>query len=804
VTRYFCSLPNHGEPGGVKELFTDDPQLIERFIKAEDRPGRGVYECINPLVSGARRRSLDTVAELRRLYFDLDLPNIDASRDDAITRLRQLPTRFAWGRDSGSGNLHVGIRIKDPPLPGTPEYDRAVALWKSLAEKLAADPAPVHPAALIRCLGTHNTKNGNSGQCRQLWGNDEAIDLSELEELDELLVEPLLVRKAKTNGGTPPESTDARAPVDVDRRLANMRWHGDGDTAINVTQRDVMASLLRHHISLAEATSTVFAATRQCVADDPAAANWDWHREKLDIAWSGARLVNKDPTLVDRLPDALRAKFVELAEAGKRPSVHKNKFGLFVTPARGTSSARDYGTNYSPGGAARTKTNMIRELLLKGTTVQEILDLTGWSSVSVPQHAHKAGLKLAKSIEDGVIHYKGTPIGGADSPPSEAPKAASGRRVLTLRPFTPFDVATLPPRSWLYGRHYQRRTVSLTAGPGGMGKSSHDMVEAIAMVTCRNLLGEQPEERLRIWYHNGEDPRDEINRRLAAICQHYKIPQEELQGYLWTTSGTEFPLRVAKGYANLEINTVLVREISAAISENQIDVAIFDPLVTLHSVSEVDTGKMDAVVRLFAGIAEENDASIELAHHVRKPAAGAASDYDVHDIRGVAAITDAVRAARVLNRMNEKDAEAAGCSETERLSRFRVDRAKGNYSPACAATWRQFINVALINGDEVGVVAPWDFPGQGAPTPEKDAADRKAEQVFLQLLDKYVARGTNVSVNPGPTYAPAKFAEEREAKTAKVGKAALRAAMSRLLDAGRIQSEPHGRSGREARHLVPA
>ena len=180
-----------------------------------------------------------------------------------------------------------------------------------------------------------------------------------------------------------------------------------------------------------------------------------------------------------------------------------------------------------------------------------------------------------------------------------------------------------------------------------------------------------------------------------------------------------------------------MRQISAAIGDNQIDVAIFDPLVTLHSVSEVDSGKMDAVIRLFAGIADENDAAIEIAHHVRKPAAGAASDYDVHDIRGVAAITDAVRAARVLNRMNEKDAEAAGCEEVERLSRFRVDRAKGNYSPAQAATWRQFVNIELINGDEVGVVAPWNFPGQGEQTPEKTAADQKAEHVFLQLLDKF-------------------------------------------------------------------
>jgi RecA-family ATPase len=347
--------------------------------------------------------------------------------------------------------------------------------------------------------------------------------------------------------------------------------------------------------------------------------------------------------------------------------------------------------------------------------------------------------------------------------------------------------------------------VSLTAGPGGMGKSSLDLVEAIAMATCRNLLGEQPEERLRVWYHNGEDPLDEINRRIAAICQHHSIPQEELAGWLWVTSGNEFPLRVAKGYSSLEINSVLVRQISAAISDNRIDVAIFDPLVTLHSVSEMDPGKMDAVIRVFAGIADENDAGIELAHHMRKPAAGAAAtDYDVHDIRGVGAITDAVRAARVLNRMNEKDAEAAGCTEPERLSRFRVDRAKGNYSPAQAATWRQFVSVELANGDDVGVVAPWNFPGQGERTPEKAAADQKAEHVFLQLLDKFLARGINVSAKVGPNYAPSKFAEEREATTVKVAKAALKGAMNRLLDAGRIRAEPFGRGDRPSQHrLIP-
>ena len=318
------------------------------------------------------------------------------------------------------------------------------------------------------------------------------------------------------------------------------------------------------------------------------------------------------------------------------------------------------------------------------------------------------------------------------------------------------------------------------------------MVELVAMVTARNLLGEQPAERLRVWLHNGEDPLDEIHRRLAG--QHYGISQEELRDYLWITSGNEFPLRVAKGYTNLQVDRALVQQISDAIGTNQIDLAAFDPFVTMHSVSEGDPGKMDTVVRLFAGIADEHGAAIELNHHVRKPAAGAEADHDVFDIRGVLAITDAVRAARVLNRMNKQDAGNAGIDEITRLSHFRVDRAKGNYSPAQAATWRRFVNVELPNGDDVGVVTPWDFPGQGISTPEKIAAERKAEEIFLTLLDKFLARGINVSANSGPTYAPAKFATEREARAAKVSRVALKSAMDRLLDANRISVEPtkHG------------
>ena len=391
-----------------------------------------------------------------------------------------------------------------------------------------------------------------------------------------------------------------------------------------------------------------------------------------------------------------------------------------------------------------------------------------------------------------------------EPPAGEGTGAKKTAAPFVLRPFVPFDPATLPPREWLYGRHYQRRTVGGTVAPGGVGKTTLCMVEGIAMATCRNLLGEQPTERLRVWFHNGEDNIDELNRRLAAICQHFDIPMEELRGWWFMTSGNEVPLRVAKGYSNLTIDTRLIKCITEAIGDNRIDATILDPLVTLHGVPENDTGKMDTVVRIFAGIADTQDCAIELSHHTRKLLAGSTADYAVDDMRGASALKDAMRAVRMLNLMTKTDAEGIGIPEFERASYFRVDRVKGNNAaPPSAAIWRKFVNVDLPNSDEVGVVVPWEFPGQGAaPSPEKAEAERKVEHVFLALLLRFTNEGRVVNDRPGSSNAPNLFAQEPEAKLAKVGKKPLAEAMRRLFAAGKIRVEPYGRADRPSYKIV--
>jgi hypothetical protein len=51
---------------------------------------------------------------------------------------------------------------------------------------------------------------------------------------------------------------------------------------------------------------------------------------------------------------------------------------------------------------AKSKTEIVGDLLLKGTTTAEVLKATGWPSVSMPAMAKAAGLELIKYDENGV------------------------------------------------------------------------------------------------------------------------------------------------------------------------------------------------------------------------------------------------------------------------------------------------------------------------------------------------------------------------------------------------------------------
>jgi hypothetical protein len=298
-------------------------------------------------------------------------------------------------------------------------------------------------------------------------------------------------------------------------------------------------------------------------------------------------------------------------------------------------------------------------------------------------------------------------LGGYEPPGFSRPLGEKSTRIIA-KPFRWIEPAAIPPRQWLYGRHYIREYVSMTVAPGGVGKSSLSIVEALAMASGKALLGIEPCERSRVWLWNGEDPQDEIDRRVMAAAIHYGLTAADFEGWLFTNSGRETEIILATQTRNGAVVAVpVVEDLTTTIMANKIDVVIIDPFVSSHQVAENDNPAIDRVAKTWGKIAGETKCAVELVHHSRK---SNGTETSIDDSRGASSLAGTVRAGRTLNIMTDDEAAKAGVEF--RRSHVRMDSgAKANLSkPSDKATWLKLISVDLDNGDEVGVVTAWKWP----------------------------------------------------------------------------------------------
>jgi hypothetical protein len=170
-------------------------------------------------------------------------------------------------------------------------------------------------------------------------------------------------------------------------------------------------------------------------------------------------------------------------------------------------------------------------------------------------------LEEAERGEGGVVDPRYKPPGN----PAIA-KANSSVPAVQFNP-SPFiyrDPSTFPRRQFVYGRHYVRGFLSATAAATKVGKSSLALVEAVAMASGQNLLGIAPIRPMRVWCWNGEDPREELERRVLAICLRYNIDREEVERNLFLDSGRETEIIVA---TQTKTETVIATPVGLAVTD---------------------------------------------------------------------------------------------------------------------------------------------------------------------------------------------------------------------------------------------
>jgi hypothetical protein len=519
--RCLTSLPNVRGDGPTRECFVPDDAGGEaqarEFIRREDVPGRAVYECIG--LVGERRRNKNTVVSLAQIVVDLDLKNIEQPRDEVIQCARDLALPPSAIVDSGHG-LHLKWRLKEP-LTDDPGMVQAEAVMKQLVCLLAGDPAPTHRAALLRCVGSRNTKEGEPRECRALESNGTEYDITEFGDMFDLYGERALLsyksKLEKPNANPHTVAPSSSGPVDVEARLAAMKWQGAGDSSIHYTQLHVTAALTSAGEPIVETAGRVLAATRTAALGDPDHGRWNWDMERREIERMCFDLVTKKfreegVDLSHTLPDDLYAQWQARLKEGKRPVITRNGAGAHV---------RGFGGE--PSAAPRP------------------LSAQAVNGGNGPAH-----LRLVSTDE------------------KEKPRVA-----LSVEEWLARD---LPEPAFCLGSWLTTTTRALLYAPTGIGKSMLALAMAFAISGGNSLLHWPGRRQMRVLYIDGEMAQRLLKRRIAEEAKRSNSKPSGL--FVLNTGDIEDfrPLDDARG--RLAIDNEIARMGGA-------DLVIFDNIMAL-------------------------------------------------------------------------------------------------------------------------------------------------------------------------------------------------------------------------------
>jgi RecA-family ATPase len=332
-----------------------------------------------------------------------------------------------------------------------------------------------------------------------------------------------------------------------------------------------------------------------------------------------------------------------------------------------------------------------------------------------------------------------------------------------------WDAEPAPPRLWSVGDRIPLRQPALFSGEGAIGKTLLALQMSAAHVLGRDWLGMLPELGPAI-YFGAEDEADEIHRRMGDIAAHYGVTFADFIAgglHLLSFAGKDALLGVANRAGIIE-PTPLFHRLHKAVCSIKPQTLVIDTSADVYAGNENDRMQVRQFVGLLRKLAIEGNCSVLLCSHPSLTGINTGTG-----LSGSTSWHNSVR-ARMFFRTATTDKGEEPDPELRELLFM-----KNNYGPIGARVQLRWKN---------GVFVPEAAEG----SLEKAAAERRAEDVFLMLLNRFSGQSRNVSDKVGVSYAPALFAKEPEAQNKIVGKDKLASAMSRLFGAHKIHMEPYG------------
>lgn len=363
---------------------------------------------------------------------------------------------------------------------------------------------------------------------------------------------------------------------------------------------------------------------------------------------------------------------------------------------------------------------------------------------------------------------------GRDAPPeAHETNGAHGKAddliaALLAKPLPSLSLADIPDIPFVVPDIAARGYATAAVGPGGASKSQYLLQVALAVVTGRlEIAGLTPDpefQRGNVWFHNQEDDDTMNQRRLAAVCEKFGVPREEIDGSkgnrLWFTSGADHPILIAaRSQQTGEIvKTKLVKPIIAHIKALDICLLLMDPMSELHTAKENLNEEIGVPWRTVRYIAQQANCAAIVAAHTRKPDKAGSDGYAgvIDAMRGGSAQVGVIRSSFTVYTLGEEEAKAYGISEEDRRDYACVVGSKSNISRIEGKTigiFKRTSTVASATGKStVGVLVKVDLKtadnkGKQATTRETTALLSGQQQEVMAQVNKLLVGAVDASVH---------------------------------------------------------
>jgi RecA-family ATPase len=394
------------------------------------------------------------------------------------------------------------------------------------------------------------------------------------------------------------------------------------------------------------------------------------------------------------------------------------------------------------------------EQLSRFTDLPEIVIASDWSA----EQAVTATAMVAAMLENRKRAFYGN---SHDEPHGQDKKPPAFSRIINPADWEGLPV---PPRKWIVPDYIPDLTVTMLAGDGGTGKSLLTEQLAVARAVSGEWIGLLPEAG-RTLILSAEDDSDEMQRRLDDIRKFYGVRMADLSAMRLVDLVGEDSILGALMKGQIQ-PTDMYHALDVYMGEFKPGLTALDVLADMYAGDENSRPQVRQFVGLLKKLARKHSCAILLLSHPSLTGLNSGSGTS-----GSTGWNNAVRSRLYFQTVKSDDG-------TEPDVNLRtLQGMKSNYGVRGGK-----IDVDWKNGLFVPVKGPGGF--------DKLAADRKAADVFVELLKAINRQGRRVSANPGVSYAPTVFAEELGNHGIK--KQAFADAMKRLLAEGTIKNASFG------------